>query len=300
MKKTLGTRHAVLGSFLLSAIVALPGCCPPPCAPIGDQPAFESDGVLVIAHRGGAGLWPENTLFAFHEAVALGVDVLEMDLRETLDGVLIIMHDATVDRTTDGTGRVDRLTLEEIQTLDAGYWWTNDGGETFPFRDQGITVPTVEAVLAEFPVAGLNIEIKVGSPAAVDSFCEMIHDHRKTEDVLVVANDAGPIEAFRTACPEVATAASESEVQAFFLSTLLPFLGACLSPAVAVQVPEFSGDIKVVTGGFVDAVHGSDVMIHVWTVNETADMQRFLDLGVDGIITDFPDRLLALLDSPAS
>ncbi|MHC5108324.1 MAG: glycerophosphodiester phosphodiesterase [Planctomycetota bacterium] len=300
MKKALGTWKTAVTSVILPACVTLSGCGSTSCGPDEAEKGFDSDDVLVIAHRGGAGLWPENTLFAFHEAVALGVDVLEMDLAETRDGVLIIIHDETVDRTTDGTGPVDNLTLAEIQSLDAGYRWTDDDGATFPYRDQGIIVPTLEDVLAEFPGVLLNIEIKSSNLAIADAFCDMIRAHDKAEEVLVVANDLSPIDAFRDACPEVATAASESEAQAFFISTFIPLYGDCLSTTSTLQLPEYSDNIKVVTPAFVAAVHRSAAMIHVWTVNETADMRRFLDLGVDGIISDFPDRLLTLLDRTVS
>ena len=98
---------------------------------------------LVIAHQGGDGLWPGNTLFAYQNAAKLGVDVLEMDIHITKDGKLVLMHDETVDRTTDGTGEIESMTLAELKQLDAGYSWTPDEGKTFPFRGQGITMTTL-------------------------------------------------------------------------------------------------------------------------------------------------------------
>lgn len=109
--------------------------------PIPHHPFFRDKRVLVLAHRGGGGLWPESTLYAFEHAVELGVDVLEMDVQSTKDGELVVIHDDTVDRTTNGKGRVQDLTLTEIKALDAGYTWTTDNGQSYPFRGQGPRVP---------------------------------------------------------------------------------------------------------------------------------------------------------------
>ena len=122
----------------------------------------------MIAHQGGDGLWPGNTLYAFEQAAALGVDVLEMDLHITKDGVLVINHDETVDRTTDGTGTIEDMTLAELKALDAGYDWSKDGGQTFPYRGMGLTIPTLEEIFQTFPEYHMTIEIKktTGSMAA--------------------------------------------------------------------------------------------------------------------------------------
>lgn len=263
--------------------------------PIPDQPFFGQGEFLVIAHQGGNGLWPDNTLYAFEHAVALGVDELEMDIHSTQDGVLVVIHDDTVDRTTDGTGPVQGFTLAELQALDAAYDWTSDDGVSFPHRGQGITIPTVEEVFTAFPDTRMVIEIKQTDPSIVDSFCSLIREHGKTEQVVVASFDAGTIKAFRRACPEVATSASQQEVMVFYgLSTA--FLGAAYSPpAEAMQVPEYRSGIHVTTRRFVNTAHRRNVDVHVWTVNDVEAMQRLIDLGVDGIITDYPDRLLELL-----
>jgi glycerophosphoryl diester phosphodiesterase len=265
--------------------------------PASERPFFARDQrqPLVMAHRGGKGLWPENTLYAFEQAVAIGVDVLEMDVHSTVDGVLVIMHDGTVDRTTDGAGPVQSLTLEELKALDAGYNWSPDNGGTFPYRGQGIAVPTVEEVFATFPTTPLNIEIKQAEPSIAASFCQLIRDHGLMDKVLVASFHQETIKEFRRECPEVATSTGESEVVALFaLSRLL--LEATVSPvAQAVQVPEYRSGLHVLTPRFVDAAHNRNLQVHAWTINDVDDMQRLIDLGVDGIITDYPDRLMDLL-----
>ena len=262
---------------------------------VDDHPFFNSEEVLVIAHRGGRGLWPENTLYAFERAAELGVDVLEMDIHSTSDGVLVTMHDDTVDRTTDGSGPIHDYTLTELKKLDAGYNWTNDEGKTYPFRGQGITVPALEEIFSSFPDHRLNIEIKQVQPSIVEPFCQMIRDYGREETVLVGSFDAGTVEDFRDECPGVATSTTEPEVRNFFILNTL-FLGALYqAPAEAFQVPEYDNDLHVVTGRFVSGAKNHNMDVHVWTVNEKDDMQRLLDLGVDGIITDYPDRLLDVL-----
>ena len=121
-----------------------------------EHPFWDTPGPRVIAHRGGRGLWPENTLHAFRNAHARGADVLEMDLRRTADGEIVVLHDATVERTTDGSGPVEGLTVGALQRLDAGHRWTADAGRTFPFRGRGITVPTLREVFVALPGARLK------------------------------------------------------------------------------------------------------------------------------------------------
>ncbi|MDY7075505.1 MAG: glycerophosphodiester phosphodiesterase [Chloroflexota bacterium] len=265
--------------------------------PIPDHPFFDfnRDGILVMAHRGGRRLWPENTLYAFEHAVELGVDVLEMDIHSTKDGVLVVIHDHTVDRTTDGAGAVQGFTLAELEELDAGHNWTADEGQSFPFRGQGLAVPTLDEVFVAFPDVPMNIEIKQTQPSITAPLCQMIRERGMTERVLIASFDADTVREFRRACPEVATTSGEDEVRILFGLNQV-FLGAIYSPpAEALQVPEYSGDLHVVTERFVNTAHERNMEVHVWTVNDIDDMQRFLNLGVDGIITDYPDQLLALL-----
>jgi glycerophosphoryl diester phosphodiesterase len=260
---------------------------------------------LVIAHRGGAGLWPENTAHAFRQAAALGVDVLEMDLHATSDGALVVIHDATVDRTTEGVGSVKALTLAELKRLDAGYRWTADGGRTFPFRGKGITVPTLREVLEEFPGVRLNIDIKQAQPSPVKSFCRTLRESGAAGSVqsrvTVASFNSSTLTEFRRECPEFATSASMDEV--FALSADLQAgrdIAAGTTRTRLVQVPERAFGQGWLTAELVAAAHRGGVEIHVWTVNEEASMRRLLALGVDGIMTDYPDKLIALLKQGAA
>jgi glycerophosphoryl diester phosphodiesterase len=262
-----------------------------------DHPFFARDGggPLVVAHRGGAGLWPENTLHAFERAVELGVDVVELDVRSTADGALAVIHDGAVERTTDGRGRVEALTLAELQRLDAGHRFSADGGQTFPWRGRGLRVPTLSEVFERLPGARFIVEMKDESPVTVKSLCEVIKARGMGERVVVGSFRQWMLDEFRRACPNVATSASTLEASKF-LALYRAGLAASYSPPMqALQVPENAGGMAVLTRGFVEAAHGRNLEVHAWTINDPADMRRLLDEGVDGIMTDYPDRLLALL-----
>ncbi len=246
----------------------------------------------VIAHRGGAGQWPGETLFAFEQALKIGVDVIEMDVHSTADGALVLLHNPTVDETTDGQGPVNKFTLEELQKLDAGHRWTDDGGKTFPFRGKGIRVPTLEEILLRFPEQRMNIEIKQKSPDIVEPFVAMLRQHKMQDRTLVASFSDSALTEFRRICPEVATSASSTELIKFVaISKLLP--SAARAPNTdAIQVKSRLSILPIITKKIVSASHDRDLSIHAWTVNDAKEMRRLIELGVDGIITDFPGTLL--------
>lgn len=287
--------YALLG--LIAALLIVCGALVLLAKPVADHSFFAQfqHAPLVMAHRGAKGLWPENTLYAFEKAVAMGVDVLEMDVRGTADGVLVVLHDSTVDRTTDGTGPVTALTLEALRALDAGYNWSVDGGSTFPYRGQGITIPTMAEVFAAFPAMPMNIEIKQTDPTLAASLCQMIRDSGMADRVLVASFHGETIEEFRRECPEVATSTSQNEVITMFVLSRAFLEGSYDPAAEAAQVPEYRSSVRVLTPRFLDAARHRNLQVHAWTINDVDDMERMLALGVDGIITDYPDRLLKLL-----
>jgi len=252
---------------------------------------------LVIAHADdtGSGVAPGNALLFLDRVAALGVDVLEMDVHMTADGHIVLLHDATVDRTTTGTGAVSQLTLAQVQALETGGNWTADGGQSYPYRGQGLTVPTLAAVFQRFPDYPMNIEIKAEDPAIAPVLCRTIVDHNMTDLVLVVSSRDAALEAFRKECPDVASGANRGEVTRFVLLNFAWAAGIISPPYQAFQVPEVSGGIPVVTRSFVRAAHRANVQVHIWTVNDLDEMQRFLDMGVDGIMTDKPAEMMALI-----
>lgn len=263
--------------------------------PAVERSFFDLEGPLVIAHQGGERLRPSNTMASFQNAMDLGVDVLEMDVHSSADGVLVLIHDESVDRTTDGTGRVHDLTFAQLQQLDAGDYWTDDDGQTYPYRGQGITIPSLEEVLAAFPGMPVNIEIKQVEPSIAADLCELLRRYDRTELTLVASFHAQSMNEFRTACPEVATSMVEGEIRTFYVLNRVGLGRLYSPPGEAFQVPERSGGIEILTQPFVDGAHDNNIAVHAWTINETADMARLLELGLDGIITDRPDRMLTLL-----
>ena len=254
--------------------------------------------VLVIAHQGGDGVRPGDTLFAFEHAVAMGSDVLEMDAHLTKDGEIVLMHDEKVDRTTDGAGFIEDLTLAELKKLDAAYKWSNDDGKTFPYRGKGIQVPTLREVFEKFPQMRYLIEIKLTENPIEKPFCNLIHEFNMEEKVIVGSFHDDAMASFRKTCPEVATGAARNEVTAFVLLDKV-FLSGWVSPRYqALEVPwekSESKGIPVLTERFIRESHAKNIRVEPWTVNDPELMKQYIAWGVDGIITDRPDLLIEVL-----
>lgn len=243
---------------------------------------------LLIAHRGGAGLAPENTLAAFRQgADAWGADMTELDVHGSADGACVVIHDPTVDRTTDGAGAVADLTLAELQRLDAGYRFTRDGGRTFPFRDRGVRIPTLDEVLRALPDMRFTIEVKDGR--AQDDLFATLERHAAWARVIV----AGMYDRDRTqfARHRGARSPSTEQMRRWYVAFRLGVGRWFRLGADVVQMPEHHEGGRLLTERLVRTLARQHVPVHVWTVNDEEDMHRLLDWGVEGIITDRPDRL---------
>jgi len=257
----------------------------------GPHPVL-AGGPLLIAHRGGAGLAPENTLAAFLDAAHVwAADMIELDVHATADGHCVVIHDATVDRTTNGTGAVAGMSLAELQALDAGYRFTRDG-ITFPFRGTGVRVPTINEVLGTLPRT-MRFTVELKTAAAQGPLLRAIREHDAEQRVIA----AGEYDAFRTelgAYPGPLSASRE-QLLPFYYYHRLHLARWRRMPADVVQMCEHYQGRRILTPRLIRDLHRRGVLVHVWTVNEPADMQRLLDWGVDGILSDFPDRLAAVL-----
>ncbi len=247
-----------------------------------------------IGHRGAAGHAPENTLPSFRKALELGADVLELDVHATRDGTIVVCHDEALDRTTDGAGAIRGKMYSEVAKLDAGYHWTPDG-KTHPFRGQGIRVPTLQELLESFPGVPLNIEIKQADPPMVDLVVRVLGRAGRTASVHLAAEDPAIMGAIRASAWRGATGFSLADVLAFVDALANGRLSEYAPPGAALQVPEQWREVQVVNREFVEGAHRCGVEVHVWTVNEPADMDRLLALGVDGLVTDFPERARAAI-----
>lgn len=246
---------------------------------------------LLVAHRGGSRLAPENTLEAFRDAVERWeADMLEMDVRLTRDGQVVVIHDDSVDRTTEGSGPVHSFTLDELHRLDAGYRFVDAGGKA-SFRGRGVKIPLFEDVLVAFPRVRMNVEAKELGVAA--PMVEIVRRHGAEARVLVAAEHERCRDAVR-GYPGP-WGASRTQVFWFWALHRVPGGGPYMPTADILQVPETWKGLRIVTPAFVRAAHARNLPVQVWTVDDPADMRRLLAMGVDGIQSDRPDLLARVL-----
>ena len=265
------------------------------------HPYFAVPTPIVIGHRGCAGEAPENTLPAFERGLADGAVILESDVHVTRDGVPVLIHDPDVDRVTNGSGRVAEHSFAELQRLDAGHHFSPDDGITHPFRGRGVRIPSFEEILEAFPGARLNIELKDPAPDAVEATLDVVLRQRREDLTLLTAGDDALMRrlraAIRTRQAGVAQGASTADIVELIRSAQEG--RPPRTTAMAAQVPKEFGGAPLVTRAFVRHAHVHDIQVHVWTINATDEMGELLDLDVDGIVTDLPARLAAVIRSRA-
>ncbi|MGH7770790.1 MAG: glycerophosphodiester phosphodiesterase [Candidatus Binatia bacterium] len=260
---------------------------------------FTEEKPRIFGHRGAMGETPENTLLSIQRALEDGAKFVELDVRGTKDGEVVIVHDATLGRTTNGRGRVSRTSLKDVKTLDAGFWFTADGGLSYPYRGLNIDIPTLDDLFLNLPEVKLIIEIKQARPSIVQKVIETVRQARKEEQVLLATEKDKVMSEIRKELQEsrlpIATGFSYGEVAAFIgwvrggkRQTFLP-------PGQALQIPCEYGGMTLVSDETVNAARDLGVEVFVWTVNDIQEMKRLLRLGVDGIITDYPSRLRDLI-----
>ncbi len=253
------------------------------------HPLLSAGRRLVVGHRGNRAHAPENTMPSFAEAVALGVDAVELDVHLSADGVVVVMHDPTVDRTTNGAGAVSQLTWAELSTLDAGHRFSTDRGRTWPWRDRGVQIPRFADVLAQFPATPFLIEIKV--PEAARPLRRVIEAAGATERCIVESfHHAAGLE---FAGSGVAVGASQRDVTALLPRAIMRLSAPHVGFAF-MAIPPWHMGIPVPVGGMVAATRAAGAPVHVWTVNDVSTAERLWTKGVTAIITDDPKLLLPL------
>lgn len=278
-----------------------------------------SKGVLNMAHQGGEIEAPSDTLYALKTAVEKGSDMLELDVHLAQDGQIVVIHDETVDRTTNGAGSVENLTVAQIKQLDAAHFFVPDVGTAAgrPEADytlRGIatgmvtpptgydandfTIPTLEEVLKAFPDLPINIELKPTTRqtgAIEQAAADLLARYERSDDIMVVSfNDASTL-LFKALAPDVPTATGTGQAALFWATHNGPLPGAPNPLNVALQVPMALG-VPVMSQDFVDNAHANDLAVHVWTINDEATMRQLIEWGVDGIMTDRPTLLERILD----
>ncbi|MCB9613950.1 MAG: glycerophosphodiester phosphodiesterase [Sandaracinus sp.] len=256
---------------------------------------FGDGGRLLFAHRGGAKRFPENTMHAFEQAYALGFRWIETDVHLSADGTIVVHHDPTLERTTNGQGRLRDRTLAELRTLDAGYRFTRDG-RTYPHRGRGLTIPTLEEAFALAPDLRLNLEMKGDDPNLPKALYEFLEHHGLRDRALVAAGKDVMTERFRTyAGDRYATSPGITGITRFWAAVRARVDRFVDVRFDALQVPPSHGMLTVVEPRFVEAAHRRGLKVHVWTIDDPAEMRRLAALGVDGVMSDRPEALMETL-----
>jgi len=269
----------------------------PPLSILGKQDP------IILAHRGSRVLFPENTIYAFQNALEFGADVIETDVQLTKEGLLVNFHDDRVDRVTNGVGRVADFTLAELKQLDAGYKFTHDNGTTFPFRGKGIHIPTPVEVFDAMPNTYFNIEIKNNDPRAAEQLYKAIVDKSMQKYVVVGGRWCESLNIFRklSANDHIHTSACESEVVPFLVHSALGTSSlwySLISPMVArsLQIPTRSGPFTLDTTALFASLKWIGLHVHYWVINDPDDIRRLLLLGANGIITDRADIAVQIFE----
>lgn len=309
-----------LASVLLVLVAAACGPLDTYEPPPGPEPAnvWMQRRPLNIAHAGGDLEAPHETMYAFRRAISVGADALEMDLRLSSDGEVMVVHDSTVNRTTNGTGPVRDFTAAQLQAFDNAYWFvpscwschdrpveeyalrgvrTGDVAPPAGYSADDFAIPTLAQVFEAFPERLLDLEIKDGPDAiaTADGLAALIDDYDAADQVVVVSFDDDILDHFRTVAPDIDTSPGQETIITWF-GDRGPLPG-----ETSLQVPPTYSGIDVVTQQFVDDAHANDLAVYVWFNGDSDDTtesyEALLDIGVDGFITGKPALLQETLDA---
>ncbi|MFN8612672.1 MAG: glycerophosphodiester phosphodiesterase [Vulcanimicrobiota bacterium] len=251
---------------------------------------------LIMAHQGGEKQWPSNTMLAFRQAVAAGADVLDMDVHLSQDDQLVLMHDTTVDRTTDGHGAIRQLNWSQLARLDAGYNFSLDG-KTFPYRGRGLRVPRLEEVLREFPNLRIGIEIKQAPLSTAARLAELVHRYRAEERILLSGFDQAMMDEQRRLLPELASTATPGEVRIFWIASALHLEGLTAADYAVLQIPLEHEGRQLVTPRLVEAAHSRGIAVLPWTLDRDEEVEWARRAGCDGFNTNLPGPMLKFRQS---
>ena len=256
---------------------------------------------LVIAHRGGAGIAPEGTLQAFDESTKAGADILEFDTHLTADGELVVSHDPSVDRMTNGQGLINEMTLEEIRELDAGYNYKDENGD-YSYRGEGIEIPAIREVFEEYPDMLYLIELKdTNQPELYDEVIQemwaLIQEYNMEDQVTIASFDHEINEGFqKVSNGEAAIGAGQEEVTPFVIFHILKLNALADINADSLQLPIEQYGFDLINQNLLDSAEERNIQVFYWTINEVETMRELVEKDVDGIMTDYPDRLVNVMN----
>ena len=250
---------------------------------------------VTIAHQGGNKVYPDESLLAFTNAVDMGIQVLEMDIHRTRNGVLVINHDQAIDRLTDSSGLIREMSWPELQEVDGAYNWSPDG-LTYPYRGKGVKILSLNTVLDSFPQQVYDIEIKQHDPPLENDLCDLLRQYGIASDQVIVASFSDEtITRFQHICPEVATSLPVNKGTILYLLSRVGLERLLALDVVVAQLPRsFStklGQLEL-DRRYINAFAKGDRQVWVWTVNDSIEMRRMLNMGAHGIITDRPGILM--------
>jgi glycerophosphoryl diester phosphodiesterase len=253
---------------------------------------------LVIAHRGGGQLWPENTMLAYQSAIDMGVDGLEIDIRMTKDQMLVTHHNESIDQTSNGQGKIRDYTYEELKEYNFGYQFEDLYGN-HPYRNMYIPLPTLEEVLQKFEHKILILELKDSESwgmRAAEKLAELLKHYSPNSHMVVASFKGEVMDHFaRITDHKVLLSAPEKEAAKFILSSKT--IGAKLyQPKVQLlHLPTSFQGLNLATPEIIKDAHQQDIAIHFWTINKPEEMEQLIRNGADGLVTDRPDLLLEIL-----
>jgi glycerophosphoryl diester phosphodiesterase len=292
----------LIRAFLLVAVLYALYCVAVPTPTLAE---FAQEQIDNIAHQGGNLEYPDATLMAYDAALLSQVDVLEVDVHLTRDNHLVVIHDDTVDRTTNGKGAIRNYTLAELKVLDAAYWWPYHPyddinkqqvpiNQAFPYRGMGATIPTLDEMFQRYPHHRFTIELKDNTDDLRAALIAKIEEYDRWGNTIIASFYLETLQQLRMAKSEAQTYASESEIKLFYVLQLLRLEKLFPYSADAFAIPMTSGNFNLATPRFIQAAHNAGILVHYWTINAEADMQRLLEIGADGIMTDRPALLYQL------
>lgn len=251
---------------------------------------------LVIAHRGASGLYPENTLPALRAANCEGADLIEIDVRLTKDRHVVVLHDPTLERTTNGAGRVRAMTLSQVKKLDAGFTFTRDNGRSYPFAGKGIQIPLLTEVLTALPDAFFQIELKDNEFDLAESVLNAVKLHNALHRIQLATASTRIGHFIRSLEPQACIAHTAIDALKFVLGTVLCRPYEPRFHAGFIDLPLFLFRNPRLVSRAIKLATMHDLRVRAYTVNDLDRIKQLVHLGVEGIFTDYPGQARQLLD----